>query len=392
MAAGTNSRSNSAQDDRSSIRRSTVRLLLSTATVLFVGCFEDPIKEQLELRFTDEFTLAAQYRVRLVDRWWDEEDNESFHARMLEEQKGLLEGWHPWLERLDSLDHVSDGGSWTRRERHVVEFERWILTSEAERGLQGLFAGTLVQPALSVGDQTVTVSFQTFPGSRANASETRWIEAKLDDWSEAVAIYYRALDALWRRLAAEPDNAEALLRKLFDDLLDERTERPDSEDIENSDEEPSDPEVERVLDAEEAVLALFEVEDGEAFTLQELSRKLLDPFPAHVLIEPAGPVIEVDGLVETGEGLLAIPRRSLWDSFRALEGRWLAPDPLLVRVAKARNETLRFDLKQFMDQDFVYPPVPPSAGDVERALIEVARGAAEYRVVWERRIEDEQTP
>ena len=355
------------------------------------ACFDDPVEEELELHFSDEHTLGIHYRNELIDGWWDETDNESFHKRMSEEQRGLLEGWHPWLERLDDVDAVSDGGSWTRRERHLVTFERWVLTSEAERELTGLFAGTLVQPALVVGPETVTLSFQTFRGSRASAAETRLIEAKLDGWTRAVADYYRALDTLWRRLASDPEAAEALLRELLDDVLDEE----DPADILNlppargSEEQPTDPDVERVLKAEEAVLSLFEVDDDDAFTLQELSRRVLDPFPASILVKPAGPVIETVGFVDAGEGLLGIPRRSLWDSFEALEGKWLAPDPLVVKVAKTRNPTLRFDLHEFMDQDFVYPAAPPTARDIEAALIEAARGEQEHVVVWARPAEED---
>ncbi len=363
---------------------------LGVVCVFASGCFDDPVEEELELRFGDEHTLEIRYRSELIDGWWDETDNESFSERMNNEERSLLEGWNSWLERLDGVEAVSDGGSWTRRERHLVSFERWVLTSEAERELGGLFAGTLVQPAMVVESETVSLSFQTYRGSRANAAETRWIEAKLDDWSLAVADYYRALDRVWRRLASEPDRAEPLLRELLDDVIesDEPAEEPNPT-RPGTDDDGNDPDVERVLKAEEAVLALFEIEDDEAFTLQELSRKRLDPFPANLLVKPAGTLVEVVGFEDAGDGLLSIPRRSLWDSFEALEGRWFGPDPLVVKVAKTRNPTLRFDLKEFMDQDFVYPASPPTARDIEEALLEVARGQQEYRVVWARAPEDE---
>ena len=126
----------------------------------------------------------------------------------------------------------------------------------------------------------------------------------------------------------------------------------------------------------------------EAYSLNELSRLVYDPFPARLRVFPAGPVRELEGFVEEEEGRLKVPDVSLWNALKDLEGRWLSPDPLLFYVRQSGGVTGEsqgklLELEEILALERVHAQ-PPRASEVRAALEERLVPARVYRVLCER--------
>ena len=77
---------------------------------------------------------------------------------------------------------------------------------------------------------------------------------------------------------------------------------------------------------------VLKVESGEAYTLDELSRRVFDPFPAPVsVVLPAAPD-EVEGFVVASDGRLHVPTLGLGTPSPAWPATWVAPDPVVSMV------------------------------------------------------------
>ena len=132
-------------------------------------------------------------------------------------------------------------------------------------------------------------------------------------------------------------------------------------------------------DAMERLLAILLVDENAAFTLNELSRRVYDPFPGEVTVSAAGPVTDVEGFVQRGDGRWAVPRRDLWTAFTALEGRWISPDPARAYVAASLSADL--DLDALLAEDLTAAPAPTPAA-LRDALEAGLVPEPVYRLAW----------
>ena len=128
---------------------------------------------------------------------------------------------------------------------------------------------------------------------------------------------------LYRYLDQRPERAERCLAELFS------VARPDGSPDLDGDEARL---VKIVNDTMGEVVLVLKVESGEAYTLDELSRRVFDPFPAPVsVLLPVAPD-EVEGFVLAHDGRLQVPVHGLWDALGRLAGTWVAPDPVVNMV------------------------------------------------------------
>jgi hypothetical protein len=80
----------------------------------------------------------------------------------------------------------------------------------------------------------------------------------------------------------------------------------------------------------------------------------------------------------------------LWEALRSLEGRWLAPDPVLYYVATARQgKDAKIDLDAFVQKPRRAAPRLPAAEEVKDALEAGLKPAPVYRVSWRVNPDDE---
>jgi hypothetical protein len=127
------------------------------------------------------------------------------------------------------------------------------------------------------------------------------------------------------------------------------------------------------------VWEVLRVAEGSGFSVEEVSRLVYDPFPARLTVSfPAEPLL-VEGF--EGDGTRwQVRHPSLWEAFRALEGRWLAPDLALLYVSHALSEE-PLHLQNLAGRARTATPAP-SGREVRIALEEGLRVEPSYRAVW----------
>ena len=192
--------------------------------------------------------------------------------------------------------------------------------------------------------------------TQATAGESDTVESGLRGFAVDAARYHRRIAALWRYMDENPGRRFECLRALFaaargEELPESTLVEPPRELAPNT-APPAPAErprgqpvlrdleielIERIVEAGEPLMEIFEVPEDDAFTLQELSRRVFDPFPAVITVLPDGPVTEAVGFAESGDGW-TIPSLDLWRAFRTLDGRFVSPDPLLFLLDTDGND------------------------------------------------------
>ena len=421
------------QRRRSSRRRQALPLIAGLLTATLAACTDDPVAETLHLEFyppSAENTQAAEDEsdpppettgfVRLeakvsIQRHAVPEGHALIERRLNDRAEALMNGYDVWHLRFDRLyEPLADGAEWERAGRELTSYRRWALVGNPDAELQEFFANTPIRPSLAVWDnerrepddrrpppQTVSLELVFDGGTQATAGEADTVERGLRGFAVDAARYHRRVAALWRYMDENPGRRFECLRALFgaargDDLPESRLVAPPRE-LAPDTVPPAPPDrpedqpvlrdlelelIERLLEAGEPLLEIFEVPEDDAFTLRELSRRVFDPFPGAITAVPDGPVIEAVGFAESGDGW-AIPSLDLWHAFRTLDGRFVSPDPLLFLLDTDGN-------------DFGCDEQDDACKDRERVFAFLERGAFDARpgssIVIRRALEAELQP
>ena len=353
-------------------------LALALSASCLLGCFRDPVDETIDLCFDAEGRVTVSLDVQL--RGGDGAES-ALAARLEETRSALEDGYSDWHTRFERLARpLRDASSFERADGRLERYRRSALVRGADRALRDFFADVPLAVYYSPAPrgQAAELVFVPTAGDRATTSQRQEVERRLTELSSAVARHYRASDAIFRYLRSSPDRAHALLGELLADVLAAET-QVDPELME---------EEERLLavsrTAEDEVLQIFDTGPGEAFTLQELSRKVFDPFPARVRVRVPGAVTEVTGLGRDdrggGEGALVVERLSFWDALAALDGTFLEPD-LLVAKVQALKDDEKIDLDRLL-RSASFRSRSPSAPEVRDAIVARLQPLPEYRVTW----------
>ena len=338
---------------------------------LFAACFEGPVRETWTLRFLSGGWVVAG---RTIEISAAEESNPALARRLAAVRRELLEGSDPWTERLGQMGPFAEKIEQERLTGAISKATHRALLTDLDQVRQ-LFAATPVGASYTIVSGLAELRLAPGPADRANRADRQKVERALAPWSADVAGYLAAGSALWAYLDAHPGRAWACFGSVFSAV------RPDGA--------PEPPPllpgeetrlVEGLRDAMRKVWQPLEVADGEAFTLDELSHRVWDPFPAPVEIRLPGPAIEVEGF-EQQAGLLVARGPGLWRALERLEGRWLAPDPVLAFVRESRKKKSAFDLESFVNEPRKAAS-PPSAGNVQKAMQAELAGAPEFRVTF----------
>ena len=429
-------------------------------TVAAAGCTDDPVAETLRLEFfppsveeqpPDEDDAVeppgvgpdssgfVRLEARVAIRRHKVPDGAALIERRLNDRtEALMNGYDVWHLRFDRLhEPLADGAEWERAGGEMTSYRRWAVVGDPDAELQEFFANTPVRPSLAVWDdaprlpdqqrpppQTVSLELVHDGGTPATAGEADTVERGLRGFAGDVARYQRRVAALWRYMDENPGRRFECLRALFgtahgDDLPEASlaarprelvpstiptTESPPATTAALQP-PPAEPElrdleielINRIVDAGEPLLQIFEVPEDDAFTLQELSRRVFDPFPAAITAVPDGPVVEAVGFAESGDGW-TIPSLDLWSAYRALDGRFVSPDPLLFLLdtdndnfgCNERDKACidRQRVFAFLERgDFV--PRSGSSARIRQLLETELRPRDVYRLAWVRGGPDE---
>ncbi|HPC82874.1 MAG TPA: hypothetical protein P5234_03830 [Thermoanaerobaculaceae bacterium] len=300
--------------------------------------------------------------------------NPALDRRLAEARADYAAGWASWSPRFEELDPAQERLELQRVSGEVSRVVRQALARDPQ-GLAGFFSFTDVQCQLEQQPGWSELSLFTRGSSRASAAERRRMERALADWSAVLSRYLAAVGDLYRYLELHPDRAEPCLGELLG--VSDRDKGWEFDAAEKA-------LLEAASGAMQEAVKVLQVPSGEAYSLDELSRRVFDPFPAATTVSlPAEPG-EIEGFVARPDGTFEVPALSMWEAMARLEGEWLAPDPLVAVVRHSLCETCEgeFPLGAFLGLPRSAAAVMPSARDLNAALGRQLQPAPAYRLRW----------
>jgi hypothetical protein len=358
---------------------------ISVLFMAFGSCFEAPIREELRLRFLPNGAVVATSTVRITD---PEGSNPALARRLAETRRMLVEGSDPWGARFAAASPGAERFSWEKRLGTLSSASRSALIAEPE-GLEAFFRDTslAVTYSLDPGRGTAEISIVPGPSTRATRRQREEMEKTLGSWTGDVAEYLRATQDLYAYLDERPDRARPCFGALFEERLSEKDAKSLS---------PLNPNEKRKLDrldgALRKVLDVLAVPEEAAYSPDEVSHLVYDPFPARLSLKLPSAPLSMEGFLTAEDASLSVPSPSLWEALRSLEGRWLAPDPVLFYVESAQREGEgSLDLAAFLAKPRRSAPAHllPSAQEVRTEVVSRLKPAPLYRVSWRVRPDDE---
>jgi hypothetical protein len=344
--------------------------------LLCAACFETPIDETVTLEFRADASVEIALSVQVASPI---AAGQALLDRLDEERSALLEGRDAWTRRFERIEPAFERAEWEKEGGHLRRLARAAVVDDASTDLLRFFSDTEVTVFHERGERTTEFALYAGNAARADRRQREIVGRELGRHAERVAAHIEAAAALWDHLAGRPDRARVCLAPLFGELV--------PEEVRAGLDDPDEAE-QALVDALETAMAevagILEAGGGEAYSLDELSRLVFDPFPARILVRVPEGIETVEGFEVLADGRLLVRPLGLWEAFLGLEGRWLAPDPLVALAAAWTREREGgvFDLDEFVSRERRVVSVP-SAGEVADAIDDALRPAAAYRVVWE---------
>lgn len=355
------------------------RLVLAGILLLSLSsCFDPPVREELLLRFLPNGAVVATSTVHIAD---PPESNPALERRLAETRRAILDGTDAWSSRFASAEPAAERFSWEKRLGALRSATRSAAFAEP-KGLEAFFRDTSVSVTYTIDPERGVAELAIVPGVSTRATRRQWEETErmVEDWSATIARYLEAGESLYDYLGTHPDRARACLGALFAERLSEE-EAKALEKLAPKEEEL----VERLSDAMGEVLQVLTVPSGGAYSPDEVSHLVYDPFPARLTVKLPGKPLETEGFLPDKDGAFTVPSPGLWEALRSLEGRWISPDPVLSFVES------EFDLGAFLDQPRQAAPKHhlPSAEEIRSAVEARLRPAPLYRASWRMDPQDE---
>lgn len=350
------------------------RALAAGLCLFLCSCFETPVQESVRLRFLPNGAVVLTSRVAITPEL--QVTTAALQSRLREVRRALAEGTDPWSQRFASLEPIAERSTWEKRGGEITEVVHAAVV-EKPAELDRFFSDTGVQvsyitwPEEGVAELTVTPGVST----RANYRERREMEAALAAWAEDLAAYFAAAREVYEYVDHQPERADAVFASVFADILPEGSRRPPLTSEEES-------KIERLEESMGRVLDVLQAKKGEAYSLDEISRLVYDPFPAPLEVILPSPAREVEGFAREGGDRLIVRGFGLWEALRSLEGRWLAPDVVTVFARSlSEDESYKFDLSAFLAQRRKLEGAPAPI-EVREALVRALTPARTYRAAW----------
>jgi len=338
--------------------RGTRIIVIALLCLPLTACFEQPVREHLHLTIRGDGSVVATVvqQVAPADR---AQDNPQLADRLEESRTSLEQKLDPWSQRFARLmplaEHqsleISEGE--VRRAIHSAVFESF---DEAVRLVEGDgLSGNLVDTG-----RAMELNLFSTGGSRATYSQRQGMDRRLRQWSSELAEYFGSVIDLYEHLDLNPGRAVPCLAHVFDMHEGLGEIGPLSELEERL--------VVKTKESMEAAAEALLVPDDEAFSLNELSRLVYDPFPARLTVTVDAEVLGAVGF-STGAGYFERPAVDVWNALRALEGRWVAPDLVTAAAAPVPDDQQpEPDVLLLASMARRYSS-PPSSGEVESAIL-----------------------
>jgi len=322
------------------------------------ACFEEPVREHVHLTIRDDdpviITVVQEVASSDVAR-----GNPELAYRLDESRDTLDQSLDPWSRRFVLLEPLAERLSIERLEGELRRSIHSAVVPSFDEAVRLLEADGLTGSLTRVGGSS---EIQLFPtgGSRATYLQRQDAERRLEEWSEVLAAYFEAVADLYAHLDERPDRAVPCFAHIFD--------KHEGLGVTGPLDEIEEELVTRAKTAMEEVALALLVPDNDAFSLNELTRLVFDPFPARLTVTVEGQVLSVKGWFEE-DGFFERPAVDAWNALRSLEGRWISPD-LVTAVAAPLPEDQQPDpdVLLFASLPRRYSS-PPSSDDVEAAIL-----------------------
>jgi hypothetical protein len=341
------------------------------------GCFEPPVREDVLLSFDERGGVEVVVTTRL-----EKEDsyrkNPRALERLLEAREAARCGEDAFTRQLERLAPATLTRRLSSRDGALRESVRTATFADA-RSVERLFEGAPVWMSVGSSGNETRLEILTGPGGRATTAERLEVSRELDRFAGATARYVAALAALWAWLDERPGLERFVVGALVGADL------PEPTDVSPEDKEEGKALFDAASDAMSEVHGFFLIkDDGRGETLDELSRKVYDPFPAPLRVRVPGTVLEATGFVPEEDGGYRVPPVSLWGALPGLSGRWITPDPLAEKLRRKERAS-----EEDPDVDRILSGgrrvlARPSAAEVREALEAALVPAPAYRLRWRR--------
>jgi hypothetical protein len=302
-------------------------VLVALLCLPLIACFEEPVRERLNLFFAadGEVVVTALQQVAEPER---AQDNPELAERMDSARDEIETGLDRWSRRFRLLEPLAEHLSLERVEGALRRSVHSAALASFKEAVQVLEADGLSGDLQVDGEIR---ELQLFPtgGSRATSRQRDEAERRLSGWSGEVADYLGALIDLYSYLDGRPDRAVPCLAHIFDkheDVAGSGPLAPAEEEL-----------VRRVKESMEEVADALIVTDEGAYSLNELTRLVYDPFPARLTVVVQGTLIESEGFIRRGN-TLERPSVDAWSALVALQGRWAAPDLVTLTVVPGTED------------------------------------------------------
>jgi len=345
---------------------SRLRAFLIPAVLLFVaGCFEDPITETLTIEFQNEKRIALSIAVKIERHV--AEGNRFALARIERTIEDFLSERDEWSRRFRAVELDRESFCWVKQRDKVATIDRQGVTTE--RDLSRFFSDTAVNVIVTDGDGWKELTFYPGRSDRATKEDRAQLDRQMTAWSRAFDAYSRQISKLNSYLISHPERSQTVVTALFGAADGEPQPQPNEEETD-------------ILDATEqtmvqvtAVMAVPEQEQERS--LNEIVRRVHDPFPAAIIVKVSGTIIDHEGFEVTKDSASIRPI-NLAEALNRLRGRWMAVDLLQSSGDSSQTpSTLTFDRSALGR-----PSQAPSAAEVLTAVEKLLESRAVYRLRW----------
>jgi len=348
---------------------------MSLLPLLLTSCFDPPVREDLQLRFLPNGLVVATRTIRIED---PEQSNPALARRLAETRQSILEGSDPWSARFGAVKAGAERSSWEKRLGVLSSASHSAVLTEP-RDLEELFRDTSLSVSYSVDPERGIAELAIVPGpsTRASGRQREEMAKTLDAWTGDLADYLREVQKLYAYLDDRPERARPCFAALF---LGPKSDPGAAEKLTAGEERI----LERLDDPMGRLLKVLAIPDDGAWSPDEVSHLVYDPFPARLTLKLPAPPLEVEGFQRGAEGALTVRSLGLWETLRSLEGKWISPDPLLAFVDGSRGKNQEVDLDAFLQKPRKVTPAHllPSAQEIRLGVEGRLRPEPLYRVAW----------
>lgn len=282
--------------------------------IFAVACARPPVTDDLRIEFsnTDDVVVVT------ADTTFEMKPfNDVMKHRVDVARAAAIASTDPWAARFSALRPSADS-TFMRRDRGVLERVTRSVTIPPD-DLQLVFADANITVKTMRGDGWREVSFYPGSSTRASREQLRDFNAELNEWSNAVARYFRAVHELYAYLGRQPHRA----KWVFAAILIERG-ADGAEPLVLEEEQPL---VDAVQNAMAEIGDRMDANEGRAATFGEQADLIFNPFPARITVRVPGTVLASDGFSKKEKDLVIEPI-DLFQMLQSLEGKWISPDPL----------------------------------------------------------------